>query len=73
MLRGQGHKGPINASKAVEVTLRANGGDRRSEHFQSDNCNTERIEQQGNNTDYLTARIARDRPDILDGMKEGAC
>jgi len=27
--------------------------------------------QQGNSADYLTARIARDRPDILDGMKRG--
>jgi len=25
----------------------------------------------GTNADYLTARIARDRPDILDGMKAG--
>ncbi len=25
----------------------------------------------GNSADYLTARIARDRPDILDRMKEG--
>ncbi len=26
----------------------------------------------GDNADYLTARIARDRPDILDRMKAGA-
>ena len=25
----------------------------------------------GNNSDYLTARIARDRPDILERMKTG--
>jgi hypothetical protein len=25
----------------------------------------------GNNADYLTARIARDRPDILERMKAG--
>lgn len=55
----------------TEVKLRANGGDRRSEQFQNDNCNTEKTEQQGNSTDYLTARIARDRPDILEDMKQG--
>jgi hypothetical protein len=27
--------------------------------------------QGGTSADYLTARIARDRPDILDGMKQG--
>ena len=28
-------------------------------------------EERGTSADYLTARIARDRPDILDGMKQG--
>lgn len=35
-----------------------------------DNCKTLDGEG-GNSADYLTARIARDRPDILEGMKEG--
>jgi len=30
-----------------------------------------RVTQRGNDATYLTARIARDRPDILDRMKEG--
>ncbi len=32
---------------------------------------TDRVIERGNNADYLTARIARDRPDILDRMKAG--
>ena len=47
-----------------------NGGDRKSEEWnQYNNCNTEK--RQGNDPEYFTARIARDRPDILEEMKEG--
>lgn len=35
-----------------------------------DNCKT-LDGNAGNSADYLTARIARDRPDILEDMKEG--
>lgn len=52
-------------------SIGANGGDRRSEQFQSNNYNTEKLEDRGTSLDYLTARIARDRPDILEDMKEG--
>lgn len=45
--------------------LQANG-----KHASSDNY--QRIgDKAGTSADYLTARIARDRPDILDGMKTG--
>lgn len=37
-------------------------------HPTSDNCKTL---EHGNSADYLTARIARDRPDILEEMKQG--
>jgi hypothetical protein len=43
------------------------GGDRKSEQFQAYNVSL----KHGNNPEYLTARIARDRPDILERMKAG--
>jgi hypothetical protein len=33
--------------------------------------NNDRVKTQGTSSDYLTARIARDRPDILERMKAG--
>lgn len=50
--------------------LAGQGGDRQSENFRDYNCNLERMSK-GNNADYLTARIARDHPEILEGMKQG--
>jgi hypothetical protein len=42
-------------------------------HTSLDNCQGITAEQMGagNSADYLTARIARDRPDILEAMKQG--
>jgi hypothetical protein len=37
--------------------------------YGDNNCN---VQVQGNSADYLTARIARDRPDILEDMKEAS-
>jgi len=51
--------------------LKTNGGDRQSDIFQSYNCKTENMECGGNDSEYLTNRIARDRPDILERMKAG--
>ena len=52
-----------------EVRLRAHGT---NQHTSGDNnCNVQMIEHQGNSADYLTARIARDHPDILEAMKRG--
>lgn len=48
--------------------LNANGGDRQKQYY---NYNTEKIDAQGTSPEYLTARIARDRPDILERMKAG--
>ena len=49
--------------------LAAHGGDRKSENAdQGDNVT---LKARGNAPDYLTARIARDRPDILEQMKAG--
>jgi hypothetical protein len=48
--------------------LAKHGGDRKSKHYQGAN-NT--LIRGSTNADYLTARIARDRPDILERMKAG--
>jgi hypothetical protein len=54
----------------AQMSAGPNGGDRRSEQFQYSNQNTEKL-RPGESSDYLTARIARDRPDILERMKTG--
>ncbi len=54
---------------AIEATdLPKNGGDRKSENYQGV-VNT--LIRGATNADYLTARIKRDRPDILERMKAG--
>jgi hypothetical protein len=62
-------KSPVEIE--IEVTLRAQG--RPSKEDKLDNCQVLTAEQMGggNSADYLTARIARDRPDILEDMKQG--
>ncbi len=52
---------------AVALPQSPPGGDRKSEQYQGNNITLMR----GTNPDYLTARIARDRPDILERMKAG--
>ena len=49
--------------------IKQHGGDRASPTNQVDYVILKH--DGGNNADYLTARIARDRPDILDRMKAG--
>lgn len=51
--------------------LGKNGGDRKSAEYQIDNCQSDLSVQGGNDPAYLTARIARDHPDILERMKAG--
>jgi hypothetical protein len=51
--------------------LSPNGGDRRSERVSVLQCKTETQEEWGNSSDYLTRRLARDRPDLIDRMKAG--
>jgi len=55
------------ARAAAAIPQPPPGGDRRSDQYQGNNITLIR----GTNPDYLTARIARDRPDILERMKAG--
>ncbi len=56
----------LEADQAVPANK--HGGDRKSEgRNQDNNCNLDK--RQGNDPEYLTSRIARDRPDILERMK----
>lgn len=50
--------------------LAMQGGDRQSNNFQDYNYNLEKVDK-GTSADYLTARIARDHPEVLEGMKQG--
>jgi len=59
------------AHAARPATLFDHGGDRKSEEHQVQSDNVTLIGR-GNSADYLTARIARDRPDILERMRERA-
>ncbi len=49
------------------MPLVEHGGDRKSD-IQVDNVN---LNKGGENSEYLTARIARDNPEILERMKAG--
>lgn len=52
--------------------LNGHGGDRQSDNFQLYNYKVETMmDGGGTDSEYLTARIARDRPDILERMKAG--
>jgi len=57
-------KGYADAAKA----LAEHGGDRKTLQHQGNNIT---LMLRGTSADYLTARIARDRPDILERMKTG--
>ena len=58
----------IEARASTAVPQPKPGGDRKSAQYQGAN-NT--LIRGSTNADYLTARIARDRPDILERMKAG--
>jgi hypothetical protein len=52
--------------------LKPNGGNRKGkESVLYDNTDSPKSARQGTSAPYLTARIARDRPDILERMKAG--
>jgi hypothetical protein len=53
------------------IKLREHGGDSRSSVFQSDNHNTEKIEDRGTSVKDLTARIARNHPNELPNIGKG--
>lgn len=50
--------------------LKGHGGDRRSEDEEKPSLQR-KLETHGNSADYLTARIARDHPEVLERMKVG--
>jgi hypothetical protein len=56
--------------RAVETehAIGEHGGDRKSEQYQHENSH---VDIQLNSADYWTARIARDAPDIYNGMLQG--
>ena len=60
----------VMARAQQPATLFDHGGDRRSEAANQP-VNHRLIEYGSGNAEYDTARIARDRPDILERMKEG--
>lgn len=62
--------GPLTPAARAEAArpLLPNGGDRRSAHREA---SARGSQPTGNTADYLTARIARDRPDLLERMKAG--
>jgi len=61
----------VMARAQQPATLFDNGGDRKSEAVVQPDVIRLKGQGYGTNADYLTARIARDCPDILDRMKEG--
>jgi len=54
------------------LPLPFHGGDRKSEERRDQGAVRTFIGKGSESADYLTARIARDRPDILEHMKAGA-
>ena len=61
--------GAVIAAAKRAKPLAEHGGDRRSDDAEQGVHNT--LVRGTTNADYLTARIARDRPDILERMKAG--
>ena len=59
------------ARELEKAPLRKDGGDRRSEKARSELCDNSDQKSRGTNSIYLIRRIARDRPDILQRMKDG--
>jgi hypothetical protein len=58
-------------SEAKAYILQKNGGDRKSELYYNTDFG-DPLPERGTAASYLTARLARDRPDILDQLKAGA-
>jgi len=59
------------AEELEGVPLRKDGGDRRSEKARSGLPYNVDQKSRGTNSIYLTRRIARDHPDIIQRMKDG--
>jgi len=63
-----GVTGPIPASEAQKILRKHGRPTKEEQEKKDDNYNVLRL---GTSAEYLTARIARDRPDILERMKQG--
>lgn len=55
-----------------KVGVEERAGEAKELHEQHNKTLVTNVKQRGEDADYLTARIARDRPDILERMKAGA-
>lgn len=64
----EGRVAAVIAKAENTPPLAANGGNRKN---QFDNYQTDFDNHGGTSNDYLTARIARDNPEVLEGMKQG--
>lgn len=76
-LRGTGYSGPIPASQAQRVAAQAQKAEdaepipKRGTIGNGRRDSNNYVYGNDRGADYLTARIARDRPDILEDMKQG--
>ncbi|MDQ3539714.1 MAG: hypothetical protein M3440_03420 [Chloroflexota bacterium] len=61
----------VTIEESKRIVLRNNGGDRRSDEFQSNNYYSETPKQRGTSAEYLTARLNRDAPVIGDALERG--
>jgi hypothetical protein len=77
ILDGISHPGPIPATLAQEASPQrtrseAMQGNRNASKTKNSGDKVTAVFGRGNDVSYLTARIARDHPDILERMKAGA-
>lgn len=61
----------VMALANITDTASGHGGNRKNQNYQPDNCQVDAGKQYGNSAKDLTARIARDNPEVLEGMKQG--
>ena len=61
----------VAENAVAAVPLQPNGGVRRGDQYSGHNTGHQPVNGRSQNTKYLSARIARDRPDIWERMKRG--
>lgn len=59
------------AKQYENVPVNNNGGDRKSELYYNSDFPVPKVIERGTSSEYITRRIARDRPDIIRRMKAG--
>lgn len=62
------HPEQLQAEVPAEAILSRNGGDRRSDDFQSNNIS---LKSHGTSADYIKARLRRDHPEIAEQLERG--